>query len=161
MSSRLLYFLGFVIICFLLATGFYLQYVDGIMPCPLCMLQRFCFAGLGILFFIGFFVHAKPLARYTIDALSVLVSLLGILLAGRQIWLQHFSTAENSECGVSLQYMVQALPLHEVMQKIIAGSAECTQRGWEFLYLDMAEWSLIWFIFFLLLSLYLLLKKVK
>ena len=161
MSMRFAYLTGFVAICALLLMSLYLQYVEGILPCPLCMLQRFSFGLIGILFFIGIFVHSKRIGCFFINLLSTLFSLIGMALAGRQIWLQHFTTGHNTDCGVSLQYMIQALPVNEVLQKIFEGSAECTKRGWEFLSLDMAEWALICFTAFLVLSIYLLFKKKK
>lgn len=161
MSIRFTYLAGFIAICALLLASLYLQYVEGIMPCPLCMLQRFSFGLIGVIFFLGIFIHASRVGRLFVNLLSVLFSLVGMGLAGRQIWLQHFTTGTSSECGVSLQYMVQALPVNEVIQKIFAGSAECTQRGWEFLTLDMAEWALICFILLFLLSIRLLFWKKK
>ena len=161
MSTRLLYTLGFTLISALLLTSVYLQYFDGFIPCPLCTLQRLCFALLGGLFFIGILAATKRFITVPINVLMTLFALLGIFLSGRQIWLQHFPSGDASECGVSLQYMMQALPVNQVIQKIFSGSAECTQRGFEFLTFNMAEWACVWFILLLLLSLHLLLKKTN
>ena len=153
MTIRNTYIVAFLVITFLLATGFYLQYVDGFIPCPLCILQRFSFALLWLFFLIGAVLYSKRWLRMSVDVLCVIVSIAGIVFAGRQIYLQKFPSPDGGECGVSIQYMMQVLPITEVLQKIFAGSAECTQRGWEFLYLTMAEWTLLWFIAFLILSL--------
>jgi disulfide bond formation protein DsbB len=161
MSTRLIYTFGFLLISALLLTSLYLQYFDGVIPCPLCTLQRLCFVLLGGLFLIGIVAPAKRLLHQSLNILMVVASLLGIFLSGRQIWLQHFPSADSSECGVSLQYMMKVLPLNEVVQKIFSGTAECTQRGFEFLTFNMAEWALIWFVLFLLLSVHLVLKKSK
>lgn len=161
MSTRLTYFIGFILICLLLLTSIYLQLVDGVMPCPLCSLQRISFGILGILFLIGILTCSKRWCRAIVNVFSLLFSVIGILLAGRQIWLQHFPPANAGECGVSLQYMIQALPPNELIQKIVEGSAECTKQGWQFFYLNMAEWALVWFSIFLLMTLYLLFKKTK
>jgi disulfide bond formation protein DsbB len=91
--------------------------------------------------------------RIIIDFLCVLTSIAGVIFASRQIYLQNYSSPDAAECGVSLQYMMQILPISEVVQKVFAGSAECTQRGWEFLRLTMAEWTLLWFVGFLILTL--------
>lgn len=156
MSKRFLYGLGFFIVCLLLLTGMYIQKVDGFNPCPLCMLQRFVFALLGLFFLIGVFVHKQKIISMVVDMAAFLLSLAGIFFAGRQIWLQHFLPPDANECGVSIQYMLQVLPFHEVLVKIFQGSAECTQDGWRFLFLNMAEWSMIWFVFFLIFSFYLI-----
>lgn len=159
MSNRLNYFISFLIVCAILLTSVYFQVVDGIMPCPLCILQRFTFGILGLLFLLGMFACKKTCFRMAINTLCGLTALLGMGLAGRQVWLQHFPSADTSECGVSLQYMMQVLPINEVIQKIFTGSAECTQRGWEFLNMNMAEWALICFSGFFLLTVYRFIKK--
>jgi protein dithiol:quinone oxidoreductase len=158
MRIRLHYLLGLIIIGLLLLTSVYLQVVDGFIPCPLCVLQRLSFALLGVWFFLGIFIHRYRLGRILINLLTVFTSMMGLFLSGRQVYLQHSPPANASECGVSLQYMMQVLPLHEVMASVLKGTAECTQRGWEFLKLNMAEWSLLFFILFLIFTTYLLLK---
>lgn len=161
MTKRTTYFIATTLITILLITSFYLQYIEGYIPCPLCMLQRFSFVLLGILFFIGVFTYRYFLARLIITGLCILTSISGIFFAARQIYLQQFPSADSSECGVSLEYMLQILPPGEVFRKIFAGSAECVQRGFEFLHLNMAEWTLLWFIGFLILSLCLLAEECK
>jgi len=161
MTIRSTYLLGFLTISILLLTSVYLQIFEGIIPCPLCSLQRLSFGLLGIWFLIGLLIHAKRLGRLFINFMCGLTSIIGIFLAGRQVWLQHFPSADNSECGVSLQYMMQVLPVNQIFQKIFEGSAECAKRGWEFLHLNMAEWALIWFVLFLLLALCLFIEELK
>ena|SRR3990167_4219923 len=160
MTARLTYSLGLIIVVLLLLASLYLQIFDGIMPCPLCALQRVMFAFLGVFFLFGILLHKKYWGRIIIHCFSILASLLGLFLAGRQIWLQHFKTSLG-ECGVSIQYMMQILPLHQVLQKIVEGSAECTKQDWTFLSINMAEWAFIWFIVFLCMSLYLFIKELR
>lgn len=159
MSIRTTYLLGALFVILLLGTSIALQMFGGIMPCPLCTLQRLSFGLFGILCLIGLLINRSYLGTQAINFLCVLTSGLGIFFAGRQVWLQYFPSADSSECGVSLQYMMQVLPLSEVAQKILSGSAECTQRGFTFLGINMAEWALLWFVVFFVISLRLLIKK--
>lgn len=158
MSTRFIYFLGFLTIVGILGVGFYLQAIDGFSPCPLCILQRFAFGALGIIFLLGLMLAKRRWARVLINLLALIFATVGLLLAGRQVWLQQFHSADGTECGVSLEYMLQVFPLHEVMQKVFAGSAECTQRGWEWMSLNMAEWAMVCFVGFSILSVYLILR---
>lgn len=158
MTTRKYYAVGFLIVGLLLLTSLYLQYYDGFQPCPLCTLQRFAFILLGVFYFTGWLFYKFGFIRVLSSLLALVSSLIGIGLAGRQIWLQHYPSG-SEECGVSLQYMLQALPIHEVASRIFQGTAECTTRGWEFLNLNMAEWSLLWFVIFFMLSAYLLKKR--
>ncbi|TAK72925.1 MAG: disulfide bond formation protein B [Gammaproteobacteria bacterium] len=155
MSTRLIYFLALAAIALLLLTSLYLQFFQGFEPCPLCHLQRFCFALLGGIFLVGLLLPSRRMNHLLIACLSGIASVLGMVLAGRQVWLQHIAPVNSDECGVSIQYMMKILPWHEVIQKIFAGSAECSQRGWDFLTLDMAEWALVWFALMFSLAIYL------
>jgi disulfide bond formation protein DsbB len=161
MSIRSPYLFGFIVVCALLSTSIYFQIFDGIMPCPLCTLQRITFGILGILFFIGMLARHRHKLKLVITALCWLFSIIGVLFAGRQVWLQNFPSADGGECGVSIQYMLQVLPINEVFQKVFSGSAECTQRGWEFLHLNMAEWALICFVGFFIMTLCMFIEELK
>lgn len=161
MTTRSTYLLGLSAVGVLLLTSIYFQLFKGFMPCPLCTLQRISFGLLGILFLIGALTHSKRPVKVMVNALCLLTSMAGIFFAGRQVWLQNFPAADNVECGVSIQYMMQVLPFNEVIEKIFAGSAECTQRGWEFFHLNMAEWALLWFIGFLIMTLCLFAEEFK
>ncbi len=162
MPRRRPYLIGLMITCVLLLVSFYLQLVAGYQPCPLCILQRFMFFVLGVLFLFGVLFYKKHFLRIIINLLSVVASLTGLGLAARQVWLQNFPPAgTTTECGVSIQYMLRILPLNELVEKILGGTGECAQRSWEFFYLDMAEWALVFFSLFLLGTLYLSFKEFK
>lgn len=159
MSTRLIYTVGLLTVIALLGTSVYLQLFAGFIPCPLCTLQRLSFGIIGCLFFVGIFIHRSFLGSQLINLFALLASAFGMAFAGRQVWLQYFPSADSSECGVSLQYMMQVLPLNEVARKIFSGSAECSQRGYEFLGMTLANWALVWFIIFVCVNFYLLARK--
>lgn len=161
MTIRKTYLFSFLSILGLISFSLYLQFYDGVIPCPLCSLQRLAFITLGVVFLMGIILAPIYVARLFIHVISIVVAGTGIFLAGRQIWLQHFPSVAGNECGVSMQYMLEVLPFNEAMTKILAGSAECTQRGWEFLSLNMAEWSLVCFIVFLIVGLAQLIKEFR
>lgn len=161
MSTRSLYGFGFLLSITLLSVSLYLQFFDGVIPCPLCTLQRLVFVLIAFILLIGTLFHNKASLRLSVNMLLTVTSFLGLLLAGRQIKLQHAPEMNTADCGVSLQYMIEVLPWQEVLQKIFSGSAECTQRGFEWLSLNMAEWALIGFTIFLMLSFYLFYSAFK
>ncbi len=162
MSLRAIYFIGLCLVTLLLLISVYLQVVDGVIPCPLCTLQRLTFGLLGCLFLLGILLHARFWGRLFINIFCGLTAILGMLLAGRQIFMQHFAESSNNECAASLQYMIHTFPLNELAQKILLeGSAECKKRGFELLHLNMAEWAFIWFLLFFLLVVVLFLRDVR
>lgn len=147
-KMRLGYFLGFLLIVFLLTLAEYLEVYKGMIPCPLCMVQRVIFILLGAVFFVGMIFRMKKIGFLVVGMLSMLTCIGGILLAGRQVWLQHLPPANLGECGASLSYMFNTFPLMDVFKNIWTGGIECSQHGWAFMYLSFAEWSLIGFLVF-------------
>jgi disulfide bond formation protein DsbB len=152
-SLRWTYLFGFILITILLSVAFFLQTYEGIQPCPLCILQRIDMALLGVVFFFGIVSNVKKAGHLFISLFASLISLAGIFLSGRQVWLQHLPMDKNADCGASFQYLMHVLPLDQLITKILQGTAECSQVGSQFLYLSMAEWSLLWFIVFFILCL--------
>jgi disulfide bond formation protein DsbB len=148
MSTRLIYIFSLIAVLGILGTSLFLQIVEGYMPCPLCTLQRIAFSAIALMFFFGLFLHRRRIANLIINFFVVIFSILGFVFAARQTWLQHFPTGDGSECGVSLNYMIQALPWSEILSKIFTGSSECSQRQWEFLSMSMPEWGVICFCLF-------------
>lgn len=150
-SERSTYFMGFIAILMMIGLTFYLEKYDGLIPCPLCLLQRISFSLLGAFFLLGVLISQKKSYRLFVGLMSTLMALSGLFLSGRQVWLQHLPPDSNADCGMSLQYLMKVLPFDQVMAKIMQGTAECSQKGWEFLHLSLAEWSFICFgVFFLL-----------
>lgn len=158
MIKRITYGLGFLLACILLIISYYLQLVENIIPCPLCLMQRFCFVLLGILFLIGYCLAKKSILHLALQILSFLTACLGIFFSARNIWLQHYPSLEG-ECSANLLYMFHTFPFKEFIQKLLIGSSDCSLKGFEFLYLDMAEWALFWFVIFSIMCINLLRKQ--
>lgn len=155
MSFRTIYLIGFILVSLLLLSALYLQVFDGLIPCPLCILQRVTYGILGLFFLGGFLLYHNRTLRSIMTILLIITAILGMGIAGRQSWIQHFPPVNGASCGASLEYLLQMLPMTEVMKTIFIGTAECTKRGWEFMYLTLAEWSFLWFSAFTILSIWL------
>ncbi len=147
------YFLGFLLIVLLLGLAEYLEIYKGMVPCPLCMMQRMVLIFLAVVFFVGMIFRMKRPGLFTVGLLALLTCISGILLSGRQAWLQHTPTTNLGECGASLGYMFQTLPLMEALKHVWTGGIECSQQGWAFMNLSLAEWSLLGFLGFFLFAL--------
>ena len=130
----------------LLGYGYYLQFVDGIEPCPLCILQRLAYIAVIIIALIGL-VHApEKIGIRVYSSLIAVASLIGAGIAARQVWLQHLPADKVPECGPGLDYLLQVFSFAETLQKVFTGSGECAEVKWTFLSFSIAEWSLLCFI---------------
>lgn len=146
MTPRLAYALGAAICLGLFGAGLYLQYIEHQQPCPMCILQRYAYLGLILLFLAGALHGPARRGAYVYSSLLVLVAAAGGAVAARQVWLQHLPASQVPACGPGLDYLMRKFPLYEVLEKVFAGSGECAEVGWRFLGLSIAGWSLVWFV---------------
>ena len=135
--------LGAVACAALIAYALYVQYGIGLEPCPLCILQRVAVITAGVLFVVAFIHDPADRGARAYGVLIDLAALAGILVAARHMWIIAQPPGTVAECGASLDYMMDVLPLHEVLGKVLAGSGECAKIDWTFLNLNMPTWVLM------------------
>jgi disulfide bond formation protein DsbB len=152
--KRWLNALGFLAVCALLLTGFYLQYIEGILPCPLCMLQRFFFYLIAAVFLIAFLHNSKKKGQRVYGLLVFVFSLAGVATAARQLWVQAYPMEAPEVCVPGFQYMFANFPLSRIFEFLFYGSGDCSEVSWTLLGLSIATWGLISFIIFALLGFY-------
>jgi len=146
LSNRWLYLLGALVIAGLFGAALYLQYVLHEDPCPLCMIQRFVFIAMLVLFAIATLHNPKKLGTKIYAALIGVFALFGIGIASRHIWIQHLPPDEVPACGPGLDYMLDNFPMSQVLKELMHGSGECAHKGWSLLGLGIPEWSLLWYV---------------
>ena len=145
-SSRLFY-AGIAVICIaLLSYGYYLQYVDGLEPCPMCIFQRICYAAIVVVAAVAALHNGKRIANIGYSVFLTVIALIGAGIAGRQTWLQHLPADQVPECGPDLAFMLEMYPLGETILQTLRGSGDCATVDWRFIGLSIAEWSLICFV---------------
>jgi disulfide bond formation protein DsbB len=145
-SGRWLYLAGALVVALLFASALYLQYVLRQEPCPLCMIQRVVFIAIGTTFFIAALHNPRRIAARIYSGLVVLLSVTGVAVASRHIWIQHLPKDQVPACGPGLDFMLKNFPMADVWQELMHGSGECAEKGWTFLGLGIPEWSLVWYV---------------
>jgi len=130
-----------------MAYALFAQYVLGLEPCPLCVLQRVAMIALGLVF-LGAFVHnpGRVGARFY-GVLLFLVAAVGGSISARHVWLQNLPPSEVPDCGPGLEYMLSSFPLGESLNMILSGSGECADVVWSFLGFSMPAWVFASFVF--------------
>lgn len=146
-NFRAQFALGFAICASLIGFALYVQHGLFMMPCPLCILQRVAFAGMGLFFLLGALTGgAKRWLRITWSVLVALFAAFGIGIATWHVRMQYLPPSEVPTCtGMDIGYMLEAFPLQKVVEKVFTGSGECAKIDWSFLGLSMPTWCLIWF----------------
>ena len=143
---RLAYLLGAVVCAALMGWALWLQYGLNLDPCPLCSLQRMAVIAMGIVFLIAAIHNPGRLGAGAYAGLVVIIGLLGAVTAMRHVWIQSLPKDEVPACGMGLNYMLETMPLADVLAKVFKGSGECAEKGWIFLGLAIPAWTLIFFI---------------
>ncbi|MGA8864959.1 MAG: disulfide bond formation protein B [Gallionella sp.] len=143
LSNRWLYLAGALFAGSLIGFALYLQYVEHQDPCPLCMVQRVFFIAILTVFALAALHGPKRTGERIYAALIVFLSLSGVGVASRHIWIQHLPADQVPACGPGLDYMLDTMPMSRVLKELMHGSGECAAKGWTFLTLNIPEWSLL------------------
>ncbi len=140
------YLLGFLVCAGLMGWALWLQYGLELEPCPLCVFQRIAVIATGVVF-LAAAIHNPGRAGATAYALlTLLVSGTGAAIAARHVWIQAQPQGSVPTCGMGLDYMLETLPLTDVIGRVFRGSGECAQQGWLFMGLAIPSWTFVFFV---------------
>jgi protein dithiol:quinone oxidoreductase len=143
----------------MLAFGMYLQHVQGLEPCPMCIVQRYALILVAVLAGLAACLRA-PVGRAVAVSAMGLFAVFGAFTAARQSWLQ-WNPPEILSCGRDFFGMIEAFPLGRAIPMIFRGSGDCSKIDWTFLGLTIANWSFLWFAVFALLAVWLLVARSR
>jgi disulfide bond formation protein DsbB len=139
LQPRWLY-LAVVLVCAaLIGFAMYLQEVEHLEPCPLCILQRYAYVLVGVLALVAALLP-WGLGRF-VGGFALVGALSGAGVGIWHVWLQ-LHPPPVSACGPSLGYLVGNLPLGRALPRIFQGYADCTNIDWTFLGLSIPAWSI-------------------
>jgi disulfide bond formation protein DsbB len=122
----------------------YLQNELGLVPCPMCIVQRYALMGVIVFCALGMSTRS-PLRTLIMSWLVFFTAGFGAFVAARQTWLQWYPPQEVS-CGRDFYGMVENLPLQRLVPTIFKGGGDCTKVDWTFLGGSIANWSFVIFL---------------
>lgn len=132
----------------MLGVGLYLQLKLDMLPCPLCILQRYGFAAVALL---GLITAALPSAATRIGAaLTCIASLSGAGVAIRHLWVKAHPTVS---CGIDpLETSLNKILPAQWFPSLFQADGLCTTEYDPILGLSIPAWALVWFSIFALLT---------
>ncbi|MCX7555114.1 disulfide bond formation protein B [Marinicella sp. S1101] len=145
----------------LLIYALHVEYVDFLMPCNLCILQRVVFVVIGVLYLLASLKPAKHIGRLISGVLILLASGVGIGIAGRHVWLQNLPPELVPDCGPSLQMMLEDSSIWHAVSSVLSASGSCAEIKWEHWGLSMPTWTLICFIIIFIYTVLWMIVKVQ
>lgn len=134
----------------LLAYGLYLQHAVGLVPCPMCIVQRYALVLVALIAGVSAFFKPGWLQTGGLAKVS-LVSAFGAFVAARQSLLQ-WNPPEVMSCGRDFYGMIESFPLKRAIPMIFKGGGDCSAVDWTFLGLTIANWSFLCFSGFVLMA---------
>ncbi len=153
--TRLTFLMSFA--CFgLIAYALYLQHVERLAPCPLCILQRYAFAGTGLFLMLsGLF--GGSLARSGLWV-SALIAGAGTAVAGRHVYVLYHPSIN---CGLDpVEDFVNSLPPAQWLPQVFFADGACGAKLPPIFNLEIPEWSLLWLAVLMLASVLLSLRRI-
>ncbi len=141
----------------LVVFGIILARTLNLAACPLCILQRMLYLLLALE--AALILGLMPQGGLRVGALVMAVTTAtGAWIAGYQTWLQRFAT--DQRCATDLPWWESFVYwAGEKSPLLFEATGVCSEAGWKFLGLSIAEWSLGIFTGMTLLALHALLQK--
>ena len=150
----------FLLLIFLSCTGvigfaLYLQLVINLLPCPLCIAQRIAYWLVGLTALFACIHDPRDLGRKIYCSFIAIFSLIGLLFALRHSWLIRYP--EAFECGISAEEeFLNTLSIANWWPSMFEANGDCADVKWEFMSLTIPDWSVIFFLLFLITAVYIL-----
>ena len=144
-----------LVLLVLAALAFAVFYLEGVLyldPCPLCLVDRGILLLLVGVSVIAWLHQPKGVGRRVYALLSGLIAAIGIAVSVRHIWLQGLPADQVPECGPGLYFMLDVMPLGDVLSRVFNGSGSCAEVSWTFLGLSIPEQTLGLFVLLLLIN---------
>jgi disulfide bond formation protein DsbB len=126
----------------LVAGSFFVQHVLLVEPCPLCMIQRYTYAMLACVFLGVALMAARPRLQRALLFVALALVLLGGGVAAYQSKLQIFPEVQAATCSASLSYMMDTLPVADVVTRIFEAKGDCSDTSFTIFGLTLAQISL-------------------
>lgn len=147
----------FLYALFLTVASLYFEFVQGLIPCPLCVMQRASVLVLVLFSFSAIWIK-KTIGRWIISFCQLLTTMTGSGFALRQVYLQSLPPEHLPSCGPGLNVLIQYFPLKDVIHALFYGTGECGEVTWTFLSQSMAFWSMLSFLFLFVMIVWSIIK---
>ena len=132
-------------LCFLL-TAWYLQYgPEKQQPCPLCILQRYLYMGLGLVSLIGAAHNPRRTGTLVYAGIADLIASAGVALA---VWQVSKGASMTTCLADPIGEFVNGLPMANGWPEFLYANGGCADKYPPILGIPVPAWSLIWFAVF-------------
>ncbi|GAA4031898.1 disulfide bond formation protein B [Actimicrobium antarcticum] len=141
-TSKPVLFCVAVVCLTLLGVALYLQIVERMQPCPLCIIQRYAFAAIALICLV--FTVLPRGTTATGAGFGMLASLAGAGTAGWHLWVK---AHPEVSCGIDpLETSLNTFGPANWLPLVFKADGFCTTPYAPILGLSIPQWSLVWFL---------------
>jgi len=139
----------------LVGAALYLQHAKEMLPCPLCIIQRYLFLGVAIFSLVGAF--AGKLKLWT--GVALLSALGGLGVAGKHLYvLAH----PGFSCGIDpMETVLNKIPTATLLPYVFRADGLCEAALDDVLGLSVPQWSALWFVILGLTLVWVLARRAR
>ncbi|TFW32682.1 disulfide bond formation protein B [Massilia horti] len=153
-SRNLLYLIAAVSFA-LIGAALYLQHVQDMLPCPLCVIQRYLFLAVGVCALVG---AASGKIRAA-AGLALIGALGGLGVVGKHLYvLAH----PGFSCGIDpMETALNKIPTATMMPWVFRADGLCENAQGTLLGLSIPQWSAVWFTILTLSLVWVLARRTR
>jgi disulfide bond formation protein DsbB len=154
-SSRNLLLLIAAVSFALIGAALYMQHVDGLLPCPLCVIQRYLFIAIGFCCLLGAWAGKVKAGA----GLALLGALGGLGVAGKHLYvLAH----PGFSCGIDpMETALNKIPTATMMPWLFRADGLCENATDTLLGLSIPMWAALSFAFLALSLVFVLARRSR
>ena len=144
-ASAPVFTIVFMVCLGLLAYALVLQHLDGLDPCPWCVVQRLGFIAIALVALVAALHRPGAAGTAIYSFFGGLVAAGGIAAAAYHIWIQSDPARAMACAGSPVERFLDASKIGKMIPPLLQYDGLCTLKPWKFLTLSIPEWSLAWF----------------
>jgi disulfide bond formation protein DsbB len=124
----------------LIGAALYLQHVVDLLPCPLCVIQRYAFLGIGVFALVGA-LGKRPLLW---AALALASGIGGLATAGKHLYVL---ANPGFSCGIDpMETFLNKIPTATLMPWLFEADGLCERADDLIMGLNIPQWAAVWFV---------------
>jgi disulfide bond formation protein DsbB len=139
----------------LIGAALYLQHAQGMLPCPLCVIQRYLFLAVGICSLVGAYAGKIKAGA----GLALLGALGGLGVVGKHLYvLAH----PGFSCGIDpMETALNKIPTATMLPWLFRADGLCENATDTLLGLSVPQWSAVWFAILTLSLVWVLARRIR
>jgi disulfide bond formation protein DsbB len=139
----------------LVGAALYLQHAKDMLPCPLCVIQRYLYLGIAIFSLIGAFSGKIKAGA----GVALLCALGGLGFVGKHLYvLAH----PGFSCGIDpMETVLNKIPTATLLPWLFRADGLCEAAQETVFGLNVPQWSAVWFVILTLALVWVLVRRAR